>query len=606
MKTLYPEPLNLLSEIQLVVLERYIETLHFPRDTAIFMVGDEPDGCYIIDSGLIRIETENTSSDPDDRDDILAFIEAGSILGELSLLDNLPRSASAFAHSDVTARRISTDAFKQISEDFPRIGLDLVAALGRAASIKLRSTTQRLDNIVSSRSDSTVEKMIAQAEEAQKAFLSWSEDRIDALLYDLATAVATQAESLARVAVEDTGIGNVQDKTLKNQIASMGVYQTLVGKTGYGAMNTDQAEVRRIVDIASPIGIVFGLVPVTNPTSTFIFKTLIALKARNALILSPNRKSLTACNQVGEVIEKVLAQHDAPKHIIQWIRERNTRKQVVTFMSHKKIGLVLATGGPNVVKAAYSSGNPAIGVGSGNAPTLIAGDADLSHAAESIIQSKSFDNGLICGSEHNLIAVDDVYDAFVELLEKNQAAVLRPEEIEQFKACAVDANMNIFKETIIGKQASEIADLCSIKRPYDIRLIVIPDDDVSPQNPFAREKMTPVLSLFRAPDLDAGFALCQALLQIDGTGHTAIIHTQDETIASRFGVAMPVSRILVNSPGAHGVVGLTTNLIPSLTLGCGTFGHNSTTDNVTYTHMMNVKRLAYYSPERLAQVSGTV
>lgn len=598
----FPAPLHNLSEIQRMVLERYIETANFTKGQVIFLSNQEADGCYIIDEGLVRIESDQKNNDPDDQDDILAFLEAGTFLGELSLLDRMPRSASAYAHTDVKTRKISTVAFEAIVKDFPQIGVDLITALGRAASMKLRSTTERLDNLISSRSDSVVDEMIAKAEVAQRQLLTWTETQIDALLRDLAYAIASHAEELARLAVEETGIGNIKDKTLKNQIASIGVYETLSGQTGYGQIEHDNA--RGIIDIASPVGIVFGLVPVTNPTSTFIFKTLIALKARNAIVLSPNRKTLTACNAVGAIIHEVLRQHNAPTDIVQWITERNTRKRVVTFMSHKKVGLVLATGGPSVVKAAYSSGNPAIGVGSGNAPALICADADLHHAAQSVVMSKSFDNGLICGSEHNLVVVDPVYDAFVDGLIQAGAAVLDEDESLRFSYHVINDQMNVFKEEFIGKDPDYIAEKAGIKRDYPIRLIIVPVSKVTYDSPFSAEKMIPVLSLFRVADEPAGFEICQQLLKIDGTGHTAIIHTQNEATIQQYGMLMPVSRILVNSPGAHGVVGMTTGLVPSLTLGCGTFGHTSTTDNVTYTHMMNVKRLAYYSPSRFELVSG--
>jgi acetaldehyde dehydrogenase / alcohol dehydrogenase len=598
----FPAPLDNLSEIERMVLEKYIETVQFEKSAEIFRMGAETDGCYIIDDGLVRIETDKETNDPDDHEDILAFIEAGTFLGELSLLDRLPRSASAYAHTLVKARKISLKSFDALIKEFPQIGVNFISALGRSASMKLRNTTERLDNLIGSKYDAVVEEMLERAELAQSEIINWSEERIDMLLYALATAVAAEAESLAQITVEETGIGNVVDKTLKNRIASMGVYETLIGRPAYGEIDHDQT--RKIIDIASPVGIVFGLVPVTNPTSTFIFKTLIAIKSRNALILSPNRKALECCNRVGEIVLRVLAQHDAPPELIQWIKGRNSRKQVVTFMGHKKVGLVLATGGANVVKAAYSSGNPAIGVGTGNAPTLICSDADINHAAASVVTSKSFDNGLICGSEHNLVVVASIYDEFVAVLERNGAAVLAESEIHNFACEVIDPAHNVFKEAIIGQDAHKIAAQANVERDYPIRLIVVPMDTVSENNPFSHEKMAPILSLFKVADENAGFELCRELLAIDGLGHTAIIHTQDDSRAQRFGMQMPASRILVNSPGAHGVVGMTTGLIPSLTLGCGTFGHTSTTDNVTYTHMMNVKRLAYYSPERLAQVSS--
>jgi len=204
------------------------------------------------------------------------------------------------------------------------------------------------------------------------------------------------------------------------------------------------------------------------------------------------------------------------------------------------------------------------------------------------------------------VVMSAIFEDFVKQLELNGAAVLVDDEIDRFCEYAVDSQKEIFNESVLGRHASEIAAMCAVERPYDIQLIVVPRDKVSAEDPLSREKMAPVLSLFRVDTLEEGFETCRALLNIDGTGHTAIIHTNSEQTAQKFGVAMPVSRVLVNSPGAHGVVGLTTHLTPSLTLGCGTFGRNSTTDNVTYTHMMNVKRLAFYSPERMAQMSGLI
>jgi acetaldehyde dehydrogenase/alcohol dehydrogenase len=260
--------------------------------------------------------------------------------------------------------------------------------------------------------------------------------------------------------------------------------------------------------------------------------------------------------------------------------------------------LILATGGPALVKAAYSSGNPAIGVAPGNAPVLICADADLQHAANSIIMSKTFDHGLICGAEHNLVVDSSIRANFIEILEQHGAAVLSPDEVSRFMQATIDPAVNNFKGKLIGQPASLLADMASIQRDYPIKLIVVPTEGINAENALVREKMLPVLSLFSAADTRDGFEACKDLLIIDGSGHTAIIYSQDSDVIERFGAEIPASRLLVNSPGTHGVFGITTGLIPSLTLSCGTFGGNSTTDNVTYTHLLNIKRLAYYTPER--------
>jgi acetaldehyde dehydrogenase / alcohol dehydrogenase len=323
----------------------------------------------------------------------------------------------------------------------------------------------------------------------------------------------------------------------------------------------------------------------------------VCLKGRNAVILSPSRLALGVSNAVGVLLQEVLRANDAPEDLVQWISARNSRKTTMAFMKHPGVGMILATGGPALVKAAYSSGNPAIGVGSGNAPTLICGDADVESAAAGIVVSKSFDNGLICGAEHNLVVVEAVYAATKAALEQQGAAVLSPDEVAAFRATAIDATKNKLSGRIIGRSAAEIAARANIVRPYPIRVVVVPTDEVAASNPLATEKMAPVLSLFCVADEEEGLRVSRDLLSFDGAGHTAIIYTHAPELIDRFAAEMPASRILVNSPGTQGVVGLTTGLIPSFTLGCGTFGGTSTTDNVTYTHMLNVKHLAYGRPQ---------
>ena len=263
-------------------------------------------------------------------------------------------------------------------------------------------------------------------------------------------------------------------------------------------------------------------------------------------------------------------------------------------MSHPGVSLILATGGGAMVKAAYSSGTPAIGVGPGNAPCWIAGDADPDQAAQSVVLSKSFDNGLICGSEHNLVVEETIREPFIAALERAGAAVLTPEEVARFTAAAIDPETQQFRGQMVGQSAELLAGFAAVKRPYPIKLIVAPATWNGEATPYAGEKMSPVLSLFTAKGDDDAIALCKRLLAYMGAGHTAIIHSRDEARITRFGSVMPASRILVNCPGAHGVVGLASGLVPSLTLGCGSFGGNSTTDNVSYRNLINIKRLAHF------------
>jgi len=557
------------------VLSAYVEPVTFSDGQCIFRAGSVGDGCYIIDEGEARIDVAHPELDSED---VLRYLEPGSLLGELSLLDGLPRSASAYAHGAVAARRISAAAVEELLADHPKIGAALLWALGRDAALPEGT-------------DPEVEEMVARAWAAQREIATWPEERIDALLLNLAQAVAARAEDLAAATVEETRIGNVADKVAKNRIASMGVFQSLAGKTGSGPLSTDEG--RKVTEIASPVGVVFGIIPVTNPVATAIFKALIGIKARNALILSFHHACLGVGNATGEIIRGVLEENGAPGDLVQWIKKRGSRRTTARYMRHPGVSLILATGGAGVVKAAYSAGTPAIGVGPANTPVLVCADADVEATAEAVVISKAFDNGLVCGAEHNLVVEASVRDRFMAALERVGAAVLGPEEAARFMAAVVRPGSRDLPGQMIGQSAALIASVVGITHDYPIRVIVVPAE-IDLDSPWASEKLAPLLSLFTVDDAEEGLALCRQLLMIHGTGHTAVIHSAQQALIERFAAEMPASRVLVNSPGTHGVVGLTTGLIPSLTLGCGTFGGNSTTDNVTYSNLINIKRLAYY------------
>jgi acetaldehyde dehydrogenase / alcohol dehydrogenase len=590
-----PEPLDTLDDYQLAILEPIAEQVTIPRDTCIFEIDSPGDSCYIIEEGRIRLEIPPEGSNPDDHENILKYLEPGEWLGEMALLDHFPRSATAFAHTEVKARRIDSKDLGQLAREHPKLVGIIYAALGRAASLKLRQMTDRLAGYIFNQQNPMVDDMVARAQTAQAEFAGWDEARVERLLKDLAEAVNDHAPELARLNVEETGIGKVSSKLEKIEVGSLGVYNTLAGQVAAGHF-ADEAN-GTVLDLAAALGVVFGLVPVTNPVSTFIFKVLICLKGRNALILSVSRRALQTATRTGEIIQDVLKAHDAPLDIAQWIQKNNSRKTTADFMAHPGVSFILATGGPSMVKAAYSSGTPSIGVGAGNAPALVCSDADVSAAAQRIMESKTFDNGVVCCSEHNIVVVEAVREEFLTALEDLGAAVLMPDEIPGFTAKTVEAVKNHFIPEIIGKSAAEIAKLAGIQRDRSIRLIIVPVDQVDSEDVYSQEKLAPVLSLFTASEEKEGIEICRRLLEIDGSGHTAIIHTRDNALAEQFGLAMPASRILVNAPGVQGGIGAVTGLMPSLTLGCGTFGGNSTTDNVTYKHLINVKRLAYYTPK---------
>lgn len=590
-----PRPFNHLTPQELDEISQVLDTVRFEPGTQIFAEGDAGDCAYFIDAGTVRLEIPRPEVDTEG---VLAYLEPGAVLGEVALLDEQARSASAYAETAVLARKLTVTQLAQLTREQPALAATLLRALGADAARKLRKTTERLaDHIFADDADPEVDTMVERAQAAQREFATWDEARIDALLGDLARTVAARSVELATATVHETKIGDVESKVVKNIMASVGVYQSLAGRPGAGVV-AHHPELN-LEEVAEAAGVVFGLIPQTNPVATAIFKALIALKARNALILSFHHTCRHVGNTTAELMLGVLRKHRAPEGILQWVRNRTSRKKTQRFMSHPGVALVLATGGQGMVKAAYSSGTPAIGVGSGNAPCLVTADADLGQAAAMIVQSKSFDNGLICGSEHNLVVEEAAVAPFTAALEAMGAAVLTPAEAAKTVATIVEPKTHALRPQVIGQSAQKIAEFLGIARPHPIRLLVVPTEpDLS--SPMTGEKLTPILSLFAVPDLEAGIALSLRLLARQGTGHTSVIHSGSAEAIARFGAAMPTSRILVNAPAAQGVAGLATGLMPSFTLGCGYFGGNSTTDNVTFTHLYNVKRVARFDAARAA------
>ena len=580
--------LDTLSESETAIVNQYFHPVTFPKEACIMQEGEPGEGCYLIDKGEVRIEIHNVETDSDN---VLTYVDAGTFIGEVSLLDGKPRSASAFAQTDVSARWFSRQDFDELCEKHPRIGFAVIKDLGQDLSSKLRRETNKVaEYLFADEIDADTNAMVARAVIAQREFASWDETRVDALLAEIAESVAGQAESLAEACVVETEMGVVKDKTAKIQFGSLGVWNSIKGQPASGLLRSDDR--RRVSEIASPMGVVFGLIPLTNPVSTFVFKTLICLKSRNAIILSVHRNALGVGSRTGEIIQSVLKKHGAPVDLVQWVRERGGRRKTLMFMKHPNVAFILATGGPSMVRAAYSSGTPAIGVGAGNAPTWICADADLNAAAQMVVQSKSFDNGVLCGSENNLVVDASVYPNFIKALGASGAKVLTPDEKRRFTVQAFDTENHTVKREFVGKSARHIAEHTGLRAGEAVQLIVVPATHDDLAGPLGHEKLAPILSMYTVTGEADGLALCKWILESEGSGHTAIIHTADNELAKRFSLEMPASRILVNTPGSQGCAGICNGLTPSLTLGCGTFGGNSTTDNVTFTHLLNIKRMA--------------
>jgi acetaldehyde dehydrogenase/alcohol dehydrogenase len=568
-------------------LSPFLEAVTFDAGTVIFREGEPTDSFFVIDGGDVRLEVH---SDEIDSDGILAFVGSGSLLGEMGVLTGAARSATAIAHTDVHARRMSLDTIETLYRERPVDGLTVARLLGQAAAWRVRAVNERFeDQLFVDQSDPVVDAMVARAVAAQRAFASWEEKPLDALLHDIAKTVADHADELAAATVAETGIGRVDDKAEKILFGSLGVYATLAGLTANGQVSVDDE--REVADYASPMGVVFAMAPVTEPVSTFVNKVLIALKGRNALILSPHRASAGTASRADDVMQRVLSGHDAPDGIVQLVRDRASRQRTARFMRHPGVSVILATGGPAMVKAAYSSGTPALGVGAGNAPVWICPDADMEAVAACVVDSKAYDNGLICGAEQHLVVDVTVVDDLVAALEAAGAAVLDRDHTEAFVAKAFLSGGRL-KAHHIGRAATEIAAATDTDVPEDTRLIVITGDPARAKGAYATERLAPIVTLYATDGDDRAIELCGALLEYEGAGHTAVIHTDDEDRIERFAQTMPASRILVSVPAAQGCGGAATGLNPSMTLGCGTFGGTATTDNVGFRNLVNVKRVA--------------
>ncbi|MFD2305578.1 aldehyde dehydrogenase family protein [Enterococcus termitis] len=434
-----------------------------------------------------------------------------------------------------------------------------------------------------------IETLVETAKKAQGEYEHFTQEQVDAVVKNVYRATLNNAEKLAEAAHKETGFGKVSDKIIKNTFASEQVYESIKDLPTVGVIN--RLEKEKIIEIGIPLGIVAGLIPSTNPTATVIFKSLIALKTRNAIIFSPHPKALNAILLAAQVIETAAVEAGAPAGLVQVIHEP-TLDATSALMKHTDISLILATGGKAMVQAAYSSGNPAIGVGPGNVPALIDASADIAHAINCVVSSKTFDNGIICASEQALVVEKSVKDAVIEQLNAKHAYFMNEEEAEKVSRYILRETGTLNPE-IVGKSAVDVAQLVGISVPDTTTILISEQTEIGHHNPFSREKLTPILGLYTVNSFEEGVETCKQLLANEGTGHTAVIHTTIDKNAETFGLEMKASRILVNTLGALGAIGATTNLSPSMTLGCGAMGGSSTTDNVTAHHLMNVKRIAY-------------
>lgn len=436
-----------------------------------------------------------------------------------------------------------------------------------------------------------VRDLIAKAKDAKRILSTFSQEKLDAICEAVAEACMAHGTELAGQAARETGFGNAEDKAIKNRLGSQITWESIRDMKVVGMLSEDTS--KKVWEIGVPMGIVAALIPSTNPTSTVMYKSLISIKAGNAVIISPHPGARECIMETERIIREAAERVGAPKGTVGCIGTV-TSQAVDELLRHRDIGMILATGGEAMVHAAYSSGNPAIGVGPGNGPSYIERSADIPEAVRMIIESKTFDNGTICASEQSIVTEQAIADQVEEELKKQGAYFLTLEESQKLGKLLLREN-GTMNPGIVGRTAVQIAEMAGIRVSSGTCLLVSRQDAqaVNRKNPYAREKLCPVLAYFVVPSEDEACRLCIRILENEGCGHTMTLHTKKEDAVRRFALEKPVSRILVNTPGALGGVGATTGLAPALTLGCGAVGGSATSDNITPKNLINIRRVAY-------------
>lgn len=433
-----------------------------------------------------------------------------------------------------------------------------------------------------------VRDLVEKAKKAQQEFAQKSREEVDAIVKSVAEAGVRNAKRLAKMAHEETGFGIEADKVIKNVFGSRGVYEAIKDMKTIGVLEVD--EEKKTKKIAIPVGIVAGLIPSTNPTSTAFYKSEIALKGGNAIIFSPHPNAKNCIVEAVKVIRTAIAEAGGNEDLVSVITIP-TIQATDMLMKHPDVAMILATGGSAMVRAAYSSGTPAIGVGPGNGPAYIEKTADVALAVKRIMDSKTFDNGTICASEQSVMCDCDMEPAVRVEMEKQGAYFLNDEQIAKLGKFILRAN-GTMNPQIVGKSAQVIADLAEIEIPEGTRVLVAKETGIGFGHPYSNEKLAPILGFYTAENYVEICELAQKILHYEGAGHTFSMHTKDPKIVDYFAARIPASRIMVNTPSALGGIGASTGMLPALTLGCGAIGGSATSENVGPQHLINVRVVA--------------
>jgi succinate-semialdehyde dehydrogenase len=431
-----------------------------------------------------------------------------------------------------------------------------------------------------------IQGYISRARIAQLEFETYSQEQVDRVVRAAAKAVYDNAEMLARLAVEETGMGVYEDKVIKNKMKSKVIWNSLKGKKSVGIINQD--EVTGITEIAKPIGIVAAITPTTNPNVTPMSNAMFALKGRNAIIITPHHRSMKSSTLTVELINEALRKLGAPEHLVQ-ILDQQSREN--TKMLIENVDLIIATGGMGMVKAAYSSGKPALGVGAGNVQCILDRNIDIAEAVPKVIKGRTFDNGIICSGEQTVIVADDMMDAVLSEFVKNKAYIVSKDQRDKLRnTLFIDGEMN---KHVVGQSVARLAELSGIPIPSDASVILVEaenEDDI-----LGKEKMCPVLTVYRYHEFEEAVEIARKNLEMEGKGHSAAIHSNDNNHIEFTGKTLCVSRLVVNQPSATSAGGSFFNgFTPTNTLGCGSWGNNSISENLGYKHLINISRIGYF------------
>ena len=435
-----------------------------------------------------------------------------------------------------------------------------------------------------------IEKIVDKATKAARTFRNYNQEQTDKITEAVFRAGFSNRINLAKLTYKETKLGKWEDKVFKNVVATLYVYMDIKNVKTVGVIAEDKEQ--EIVEVAEPVGPIFAVTPITNPSSTVLFKILISMKSRNPIIIRPHGSAKRCSVKAARIAYEAALKAGAPEDCIQWIKT-SSRDEVRMLMSHNKISLILATGSVELVRAAHRSGNPAIGIGPGNVPVYIGRSADIPFAIGQILVSKTFDHGTVCASEQAIVANRYNVDAVIRELKKQKAYFLSKDEIKRLEPIAFNKTDKVMRVEVIGQPATLIAEMAGIKVPPDTTVLIAPLEEVGLQSPLSLEILAPILAFYVADDFESGIELCRQINQHGGLGHTASIFSKREEKIEYFASVMNAGRILVNTPASQGAMGGTYNkLQPSLMLACGTSGKNITTDNISVQHLLNIRRIA--------------